>query len=228
MNDKIILSKLNRREALRYLGYKSTDVDENIKNIMDICEKKVLSAAKPRFTYKVFNIEITGGGVHCIGTDLVLKGNSILEHLKGCEMAVLMAVTISSDIDRLIRIAHLEDIAHALIIDSMSSVAVEQAGDRAEEIIDSEFSEYYKTFRFSPGYGDMPIQQQPEFIKQLNADKLIGLTVNADSFMLMPTKSVTAVIGLSKNKIDAKSKGCITCSMYKTCKFREEGGRCNG
>ena len=49
-----------------------------------------------------------------------------------------------------------------------------------------------------------------------------------DSYMLTPTKSVTAVIGLSKNPIPQRARGCQTCSMNKKCQFRQKGGRCNG
>lgn len=44
--------------------------------------------------------------------------------------------------------------------------------------------------------------------------------------MLTPTKSVTAVIGLSKNPIPQRARGCQTCSMNKKCQFRQKGGRC--
>lgn len=47
----------------------------------------------------------------------------------------LWQVTISADADRLIRIAQIRDMAEAVAIDSLCSVAVEQACDRAELII---------------------------------------------------------------------------------------------
>lgn len=62
-------------------------------------------------------------------------GKSIRKHLKDCDKAVFMAVTISEGIDRLIRIAKVKDIAQAVVVDSMASAAVEQACDRAEQVI---------------------------------------------------------------------------------------------
>lgn len=160
------------------------------------------------------------------GTNLVLTGNSITEHLSGCEKAVLFAATISADIDKLIRVTQLEDMAKAVITDSLASVAVEQVCDKTELIIKEQFLEYYQTFRFGVGYGDLPITLQKDFVNVLNAPKVIGLNVGT-SYMLTPAKSVTAVIGLSKQPISRRNRGCRTCNMYENCNFRRKGGRCN-
>ena len=81
------------------------------------------------------------------------------------------------------------------------------------------------TFRFSPGYGDYPIELQKDFLRILDAQRKIGLTVN-DNFMLVPTKSVTAVLGLSKNPIEQKKRGCAVCNMRDKCKYRRNGEHC--
>lgn len=227
MQTRIELGQLNRQEALRYMGHGGAEPNERLSALIDDCEREVLSAAQPRFVYKVCEIANEGGGIAVIGTNLVLTGNSIREHLAGCEKAALMAVTVSEGIDRLIRIAQLEDMAKAVVADSLSSVAVEQACDRAEEIIRAENPGYYQTFRFGMGYGDLPISLQGTFLKVLNAQKQIGLNVSS-SGMLTPTKSVTAVIGLSREPVSSKARGCQTCNMRETCKFRQKGGRCNG
>lgn len=60
-------------------------------------------------------------------------------------------------------------------------------------------------WRFSPGYGDCPLTAQRSIVDALNATRLIGLTVTPTS-LLMPTKSVTAVIGLFDGEVhDARA-----------------------
>ena len=49
--------------------------------------------------------------------------------------------------------------------------------------------------RFSPGYGDLPIELQREIFLALDCPKRIGLTLN-QSLLMSPTKSVTAIIGI--------------------------------
>ena len=58
----------------------------------------------------------------------------------------------------------------------------------------------YKTHpRFSPGYGDLSLKTQSIFFRLLNCTQKIGLTL-MDSFIMAPEKSITAFIGLEKEK----------------------------
>lgn len=221
----ISLTSINQSEALRYLNYGNNRPDEKIQAIIDRCEKKILETIKPRYIYKVFDISFMPDGVHAIGSTLILKGNDIAQHLKGCEKAVLMCATLSADIDMLIRNAQIEDMTEAVIYDSLASVCIEQLCDSVENEIHERLPEYFHTWRYSPGYGDLPIDIQPQFVEVMNAGKRIGLCVT-DTDMLTPKKSVTAVIGLSRNQINQKKRGCQTCSMRDKCQFRKKGERC--
>ena len=227
MEKSIKLTSLNRKEALRYLGYKKNAPDERVEELMDECEELVLKTAVPRFIYKKFDFTVNEDGVAFKNTSMVLPGESIKKHLYKCDSAICMAVTISEGIDRQLRVLQLTDMAKALVFDSLASVAVEQACDKVEELLREEYPDYYQTFRFGLGYGDLPISLQGQFLHVLNAPKQIGLNVSSTD-MLTPTKSVTAVIGLSKNPIPQRARGCQTCSMNKKCQFRQKGGRCNG
>lgn len=227
MDTEIKLDSLNKEEALRYLGCGGYTPQEHFLSMMEECEQEVLLCAVPRYIYRVFDIESCEEGIKAMGTDMILYGNSIREHLKNCKKAVFFAATISAGIDKMLRIAQIHDITKAFILDSLASVAIEQVCDKFEMLLKREYTEYYQTFRFGLGYGDLPIEQQKDFIKLLNAQKLIGLSVS-DSSMLIPTKSVTAVIGLSRQEIRGVARGCQTCNLKDRCQFRAKGGHCNG
>ena len=218
MHADIVLGQLDKNEALRYMGHRGEDIDEQLDKLITKCEKEVLRCVKPRFVYKVCDISREEKGILVKDTNLFLTGNSIKKHLDGCDKAVLMAVTISADADRLIRIAQIRDMAEAVVIDSLCSVAVEQACDRAELIIKEENPGYYQTFRFGLGYGDLPISLQGQFLHVLNAPKQIGLNVSSTD-MLTPTKSVTAIIGISDTQEKCHIKGCEVCEK-KDCIYR--------
>ena len=51
------------------------------------------------------------------------------------------------------------------------------------------------TGRFSPGYGDMPLDLQGDIIAILEARKWLGLTLS-EAKLMSPQKSVTALIGI--------------------------------
>ena len=74
--------------------------------------------------------------------------------------------------------------------------------------------------RFSPGYGDLPLSCQPDFCRVLEAEKTVGITLT-ESFLMMPSKSVTAVIGVSKIAAGCVKEGCEVCSN-KNCLYRRD------
>ncbi len=211
----ITLEKLNRNEAIRYLGGAGIQMNDQMEVLMDECEKMVIEKAAPKFLY----IELD------LPCDAIMGGRDIANHLDGCEKAILMCATLGAEIDKLIRISQISDMAKAVVLDSFASVAVEQVCNKFDEIIAEKYDGYYMTFRFSPGYGDYPISLQQDFLRMLDAPRKIGLTTN-DNFLLMPTKSVTAVMGLSKNPIERKKRGCAICNMRGKCRFRKNGEHC--
>ena len=210
----IKIDSLDFNEVLRYLGDRKVPMNSSMENIMAECEKEFLSAIKPRYLYKIITPD-----------SRLLQGESIKEHLKGCEKAVIMCATVGAEVDRLIRRSQVTDMAKAVVFDAMGSVAVEEICNKAEEIIAQEAKGFNLTWRFSPGYGDYPIELQKVFLQLMNAPAKIGLCTN-DSFLLTPVKSVTAIMGLSKNPIERKRRGCLGCNLVKDCKFRKVGTRC--
>ena len=211
----ITLKKLNRSEAVRYLGGAGIQLNYRMDVLMNECEKAVLEKAAPAFLYIEKDLPC----------DELMGGNDIKAHLDGCEKAIVMCATIGPDIDKLIRVVQISDMAGAVVTDSLASVAIEQVCTEFDSIIAEKYSGYNMTFRFSPGYGDYPIEKQKIILQMLDAPKKIGLCSN-DNFLLTPTKSVTAVLGLSKNPIERKKRGCAICNMKETCQFRRKGLHC--
>lgn len=226
MNDSIKLGKLNRKEALKYLGYGNNEPDEKIAKLLDECEKKLLETARPQIVYRCFDITAGESGIEVAGTNLCLTGNSIREHLEGCDKAVLLCATVSADVDRLLRKLEIEDMTSMVVMDSLSSVAVEQVCDKAEEMIAKEFGDYFQTWRFGIGYGDLPLNLQNNFLKALDAGKRVGVFATA-SCLLTPRKSVTCIIGLSKTPLSKKKRGCQTCNMKDRCIYRGTDSGCS-
>ena len=51
--------------------------------------------------------------------------------------------------------------------------------------------------RYSPGYGDVPLSVQKDICRELDCAKTVGITLT-ESLLMIPEKSVTAVIGIRK------------------------------
>lgn len=219
------IDKININEALRYMGYKGKMDIENIMPYINDCEKKLLSVIIPRYVYKVYDVEIKNNSLCVKGSDIVFKSNDLVSHIEGCNKAVFLAATLSNGADRLISEYEVRDMTSALIADSMASAAIEQVCNEAEYEIKNSISDLYMTWRFSPGYGDLSIEYQRDFISLTDSTRKIGLTLNSSN-ILIPRKSVTAIIGLSDKPIPQKRRGCAICNMAKNCQFRKRGEHC--
>ena len=73
--------------------------------------------------------------------------------------------------------------------------------------------------RYSPGYGDFPLTCQRFLFEALQVSKKIGITLTENCFML-PTKSITGVVGLSADPSLCHVGKCMTCSA-EDCPFRK-------
>lgn len=198
---------------------------ENIAGLLERCEKRVLDVIRPNYVYREAELEFTENGIRAGDMNELLTGSDIARHLAGCTKAVLFAATLSAEADKLIRQAAVTDVAESFAIDCLCSAAVEQVCDAAEEEIFSVIEAPYRTWRFSPGYGDLPLGIQGSFLKMLNAQRRIGLTVT-DSMLLIPSKSVTALIGISDAPVSRGKCGCGSCNMRENCAYRRGGKSC--
>jgi hypothetical protein len=217
------LTQLNENEILLYLGYRGQELTPELEAQLAEGQSQILAAAQPRLTWKRVTVE--GSNLpQCL---LELEGEDIKTHLAGCREGILMAATLGSRVDQLIRLAQVRDMSQAVILDACASVAIENVCNNLEEDLRQMVTQEgkYLTDRFSPGYGDMPIAQQQAVCRVLDTGRRIGLTVSGRN-LLTPLKSVTAVMGISETPVTRRSRGCEQCRMFRTCQFRKEGTHC--
>lgn len=220
----LTLQAVDRRQAFRYMGMHA-EPDANFLVLAEKCEKRLLSAVSPRYTYRVFPIVPTENGVSCEGSGLLLTGKDAAAHLSGCSQVILLCATLSAGADAAIRAAEAGDVLAGLMTDAMASALTEQLCDVAEKEILAAFPDKFPTWRFSPGYGDLPLALQEGFLRAVNAEKRLGVSVS-EGGMLIPVKSVTAFIGLSQQPIPKGRRGCAICNLSESCPYRAKGGHC--
>lgn len=218
------LESLSRSETLRYMCHKG-EVPPELEKILEKSENLIKSRIFPKYVYRTASINITGKTTELSDFPALIESSDLSGHLKNCNRAVIMAVTLTSEADRLISRAEISDMTEAYTLDAMCSSAIETACDIAEREIFSEIGAKYTTWRYSAGYGDLSLSYQKDFIRFLNAEKRIGLTLTPE-YLMIPRKSVTAIIGISDNPLENKRRSCSICSMYGKCRFSLEGGHC--
>ena len=216
------MTKLNANEILLYLGHRGSDIPEELAQQIEYCRKKVEHAAAPRLVYR--RVTLTDGTTAAFQLD----GKDIKELLRPCREAVFCAVTLGSDLEKLLARQEITNMADALIMDACASTAVENVIQNFEDDLRRQVQNQgmYLTDRYSPGYGDLPLECQANWCRVLDAGRRIGLHVTSDHIMI-PRKSVTAVMGIAKEQVKAGKKGCEVCSMFETCSFRKKGTACH-
>lgn len=214
---------IDRKEALRYLGYRGQKIDDSLQVILDDCIGEVVDISKESFIYEIFDIERRKEGLCLIGSTLILQGEAIRSHLQKAEKCAVMAVTLGLEVDRRIAFYSKTDLTKSLVLDACAAAAVEALCDMVQDeiAVKAMTMGLEITSRFSPGYGDFSIDIQREIVKVLRTYEKIGLSVNESSIMI-PRKSVTAIVGMQQEKCSEQSHKCSSCED-KYCLYRRDG-----
>lgn len=181
--------------VLRYLGYRSVDNhDVFIEQITDLFDEMVKDSV-PRNIYGIYDLELKDKWVSMGKGTVAFNSGHLAGHLAGCRECAVVAVTLGALVDRKISYYQNVDMSKAVIYNACANVYVEEVLSSAAVQIRKDAGALQSTFPFSPGYGDLGLEVQKEIIELLQTKKSIGLYVN-ESCLLIPEKSITAVIGL--------------------------------
>lgn len=211
-------------EALRYLGAGDHPPRE-LRLQAEKTAAKLAQAIKPRYVYRVFELAAGEEGIRLAGTDITLTGKLAQTMLASCGRAALLACTLGSRFDAMLRAEEARDMAAAALLNACGSAYVESGCDAAEREVAARFPALYLTDRFSPGYGDLPLSLQGAVCRALDAERRLGIHVG-ERFWMNPVKSVTAVIGISDKMQMARIRGCAVCAMREKCMLRKGGTSC--
>lgn len=206
--------KIDRNEVFRYMGGKGTDLTaEIISEVEAICTKMEQKAA-PKYVYKLFTPEFDGDAV-IIGDKRFVSKN-LAKHLKGAEKVAVLAGTLGTSSDLIIRESAVLGTVKLSAAQAAGTAMLEQVLDVACADIERETG-LYAIPRFSAGYGDLALEYQADILSLCDATKRIGIALT-DNMMMIPTKSVTAFVGLKSQPCSHKLN-CRECDK-KDCDYR--------
>ncbi len=178
---------LDMKEVYRYSGCR--EGEESIDALVKECLAEVKNLTY-KVVYGIFPVEDTGDGVK-IG-DIATKSLDLKKNLKGCKTACIFVATVGIEMDRLISRYGIISPSKAIIMQGIGAERIESLCDR----FCAELGEKRKIKpRFSPGYGDLPLEKQRDIFRILDCARKIGVTLN-DSMLMSPSKSVTAIVGI--------------------------------
>lgn len=214
--------ELDIKEVLRMLGAAENPPPELVQAVEEMWGR-LTRFLQPRYVFQVFPLSWGPEGAALGSSGLVLPGETAGRMLGECRQAALLACTLGAGFDALLRAQQARDMSRAVLLDACGSVWVERGCDAAEKELAGRFPGQFLTDRFSPGYGDLPLELQEPLCRQLGAAGRLGLHVT-DRCLLNPCKSVTAVIGIADRPQPARIRGCACCAMGDRCQMRDQGG----
>lgn len=184
--------EIKHSEVKRYLGIYG--VEAQVDELICTLEREVLEISMPIASYIKTTV--------CINEDVIdfefekVQSLNLAKNLRDCNEAFVFASTLGVEVDRLIEKYMKTEPSKGVIVSSIASALIESFCDYVNSML---VCECKSCPRFSPGYGDFSIEHQEKILKALEANKLLGISLT-DSYMMKPSKSVTAIIGIKKSE----------------------------
>lgn len=180
----------DRKEILRYAGVRTGALEASselsqVLELLESCLAELEGRLACRVCFREFPIRDLGD---CLDLGFAqVSSRALQKNLKDCDGILLFGATIGLELDRLIakygRIAP----AKAFLFQAIGAERIESLCDTfCQEIkMQKELLGQFVVPRFSPGYGDLPLELQREIFRALECPKHIGLTLNASLLSLI-------------------------------------------
>ena len=208
--------ELPMREVYRYMGFGANTPPENVLTALEDVKREVLAASKFRACFLRVPVRIDGDTVD-LGFDRIAS-KSLRRNLDGCREAWLFCATIGVGADRLIARYAAGKPSASVMADAVATAAIEAFCD---ELCDALGQEVPLRPRFSPGYGDVPLEEQKKLLPYLDAARKVGVTLT-DSLLMTPTKSVSAFAGIGAPCQTREAQGKCRACKKTDCAYRRE------
>ena len=203
-------------EVLRYMGLGRAQPDARVAALAQ--EALGLFCAAARYAACALQVAVVIEGDEITLGALRLKSADLARNLAGCERAVLFVATAGMETERQRKRAAVTAQPLSLALDAVGTAAIECFCDLLCLRFAQEFPALSPRPRFSPGYGDLSIDAQRPLLDMLEAERLIGVALT-DALLMLPQKSVSAIMGLAKNGCTFKTPDCAACGKQE-CAFR--------
>ncbi len=199
----IILDHLSAEPPLRQvysrMGFKprQAEIPSALQPMVDEVIKLGHSLLQPRAVWEVKPLQIQSPDRLIVNGGFTIESEKVFRRMEGSTELVLAAVTLGPALDeKVAELSDSDDLTRAFLLNAYGAEAAEALMSSLNRVITDWAKERNRetTRRFSPGYGDWHISAQKELLRLLQAEK-IGIRLT-EQFMMLPEKSVSAIIGV--------------------------------
>lgn len=198
-------------DLMESLGYKDLAPSEAEQSLIDLAAKRVKECCKPRFAYRIIRGSVLTAKKLNLENKAFEPGGIIVGNLKGSEAFGLLVGTIGEEMTEWMHSDEVvSDLMLTFIADSMGSIIADNIVFQGRTYLESLLSDkgLNVTNSYSPGYCGWNVSEQHLFFSLLPYD-ICGITL-CDSGLMMPMKSVSAIVGIGEN-VKNKAYGCDVC-----------------
>jgi len=184
------------KRAILYLGYKGEPSEEQLKMVRDAMEE-TKRLARPQFALKYLSLKKNEEGHLFVDASLNIGYSSLqklFEANKSDSLCILVS-TLGPAIDKRISLLSQKDSGKMILLDACANAYIEEVTNEYQKKLNLGG----ETFRFAPGYGDVPLETQREIFNLMPEIGKIGITLD-DSNLMHPFKSMTGFIGFTAGK----------------------------
>lgn len=184
---------VKKKEILRYMS--SVGGENDLDSLIDECIEEARNVLEYKVCYCILPLSIDASRI-ILPCGEITSGN-LAKNLRGCKKVIVFAATVGVGIDRLIAKYSRLSPAKAFCFQALGA-------ERVEALCDDFCLGISKNRRlrprFSPGYGDLPLETQKMIFPLLDCPKRIGISLG-DSLLMSPSKSVTAFVGIQQEVV---------------------------
>lgn len=184
------LSHLELR-TLRYLGFKGDPSEEQIRMIRDAAAE-AKRFARPGFVYRYLELKKDQEGHLYVDVPLDISYPSLQTMLskKDSDCICILVSTLGPAVDKRISDLSQRDSAGMLLLDAAANALIEEETNAFQKKLGLK----EESFRYAPGYGDVPLSMQREIFDLMPEIAKLGIVLD-DSNIMHPFKSMTGIIG---------------------------------
>lgn len=208
---KKLLPYIEIRDILRFLHFRQENIPQNILDDIDAALDTIYRCADFREVHRRVPVKIEEDALW-LDESVRLPYKSLRLLFKNCSHIYVVACTLGLSISRLIKKEMAINPAHGVMLDACASMVADAYAGYIQETLG------FTTSRFSPGYGDVPLETQRIFAQLLQIEKKIGVHLTEGNLMI-PEKSIIYLTGELCEKEDHIGLSCKDCE--RDCIYRK-------
>jgi len=190
------------------MGYRNNQPDDYTKFQTDEVLSEIDVICKPQYMYAIYQGKVKDNASVMVGNNRLKLGKTITSYLIGIDYFCVFVTTAGHEYNEYKNKLRTDgELVKEFIADSIGSVIAEACVNKISDELSQKINLNY-TYPYSPGYCGWQLKEQQILFSML-PDNPCGIELT-DSFLMMPIKSISGIIGLGKD-ITQKAYGCSIC-----------------